>query len=155
MVYHRSWKLPTISRRHSEALFTTLGSPVGGGGLAHAFRRALQCWAQGAYGVGGNIASKLLQNSSKMEPTWLPNEPWRPLRGLLEVSWSSEKGLVGQGWLLDRLSGPKKSAGDRLLGAPWLAPRQVSAISGAQRLPKWIPREIPNRAQNVTPLQNS
>ena len=37
---------------------------------------------------GGNIASKLLQNSSQMEQIWLPNGPWRSLGGLLEVSWS-------------------------------------------------------------------
>ena len=34
MVYHSSWRLPTISSwKHSEALFNTLGSPVGGGGF--------------------------------------------------------------------------------------------------------------------------
>ena len=33
MVYHRSWRLPTISSwKHSEALSNKLGSPVGGGG---------------------------------------------------------------------------------------------------------------------------
>ena len=35
---------------------------------------------------GGNIASKWLQNSSKKEPTWLPNGPCRVF---LEVSCSS------------------------------------------------------------------
>ena len=34
MVYHRSWRLPTISSwKHSKALSNTLGSPVGGGGF--------------------------------------------------------------------------------------------------------------------------
>ena len=41
----------------------------------------------------GNIASKLLQNGSKMVPTWLPNGPLRPLGGLLGASWGPLKAL--------------------------------------------------------------
>ena len=97
------------------------------------------------------IAPKWSQHGCQMSPGGLLEASWRSL-GALKKAWSAKDGS----WIaLARLSGPKKSTGDRLLGAPWPAPRQVSAILGAQRLPKWAPRGVPNRAQNVTPLQNS
>ena len=69
----------------------------------------------------------------------------------LKKAWSAKDGS----WIaLARLSGPSKSTGDRLLGAPWPIPRQVSAILGAQRLPKLTPRGVPKRAPNVSRLQN-
>ena len=57
MVYHRSWRLLTISSwKHSEALSNTLGSPVGGGGFnrSRAFCRAWdvgsRALSEGAFG---------------------------------------------------------------------------------------------------------
>ena len=105
----------------------------------------------------GNIASKWLQNSCQMEPTWLPNGPWRPLGGLLEVSWSLRKawsakwGLpVDYGRLLDASwsdLGAEKNSLERLLAAPRGIPRQVSAILGAKRLPKGFPKRGQNEVQ--------
>ena len=64
---------------------------------------------------GGNIASKWLQNSSKMEPTWLPNGPWRPCGGLLKLlkglgrPSGGFQGRMGRSWTpLGALLGPKK-----------------------------------------------
>ena len=98
---------------------------------------------------GGNIASKLLHNGSKIIPTWLPNGPWRPLGaswrslGSLKKAWSAKGGLPGAyGALLDAswvALGAEKRSLERLLAAPRGIPRQVSAISGAKRLPKGRP----------------
>ena len=99
---------------------------------------------------GGNIASRWLQNGSEMEPTWLPNGPWRPLGGpwrspgALKKAWSAKGGLpVAYGTLLDASWGalaPEISSLERLLAAPRGIPREVSAILGAKRLPKGRPR---------------
>ena len=43
---------------------------------------------------------------------------------------------------------PKTSALDSLLGAPSTIPRQLSAIIGAKRLPKWAPGGAPKEVQN-------
>ena len=99
---------------------------------------------------GGNIAPKWLQNCSKMAPTWLPNGLWKPLGGLLEVSWSLKKAWSAKGGLpgaygarLDAswdALGAEKSSLERLLAAPRGIPREVSAILGPKRVPKGRPR---------------
>ena len=69
----RSWAAHySIAHAHSAGL-----GVLGGGPLAN------EASARKRDQHGGNIASKWLQNGSQMEsqmePTWLPNGPWRPL----------------------------------------------------------------------------
>ena len=76
--------------------------------------------------------------------------PPRPLGGVLEplevweASWSALGcPLESLGYLLGRSwsrSGPKKTNLERLLAAPRGIPREVSAILGANKLPKGRPR---------------
>ena len=141
--HHRRWAADLIARAHSAGPGTLDRGPL-----------AKEPSARKRDQHGGNIASKLPLNDSKIVPTWLPNGAWRPLGGLLEVSWRSlgalKKAWLAKGGLPDAYEklleaswgalGAKKSSLERLLAAPREIPRQVSAILGAKRLPKGSPR---------------
>ena len=99
---------------------------------------------------GCNIAPNLLQNCTKLHQHGchmvlgsLLEASWRSL-GAIKKAWSAKGGLPGAyGTLLDAswgALGAEKSSLERLLAVPREIPRQVSAILGAQRLPKGRPR---------------
>ena len=67
--------------------------------------------------------------------------PQRPLGvfleriGLMDASWSGLGDILERSWTALR---PKKTNLERLLAAPRGIPREVSAILGAERLPKEV-----------------
>ena len=96
MVYHCSWRLPTISTwKHFEALFNTLGSPVGGGGFnryAHSagplfLRSYVPMFLETPRRCPRELSKHLweivicIHMGSEMEAKWFPN-------GSPEASWS-------------------------------------------------------------------
>ena len=129
MVYHRSWRLPTICRwKHSEARFNTLGSPVGGGGFnrSRAFRRAWECWAKGSWGCGTKGSWEASGRSLGMSwgcfltswgslgegpggPDEVPGRPRRALGGLLELLRPAGRLRGGFQRRMRRSWGPKRS----------------------------------------------
>ena len=131
-----------------------------GGGPLTRIPPGLGCWTEGPWRRSlqrGNVANMVAtshRNCCKIVPKWskygcqmgpggLLEVSWRSL-GALRKAWSAKGGLpVAYGTLLDASwsdLGADKSCLEQLLAAPRGIPRQVSAILGATRLPKWGPR---------------
>ena len=162
MVYHRSWRLPTIADGSLQHPVQHARLPCRGRRIQSLTRipPGLGCWVEGPWRRClqrenvTNIVATSLRNGSKIIPKWsqhgcqmgpggLLEASWRSL-GALRKAWSAKGGLpVDYGRLLDASwsdRGAEKSYLERLLAAPRGIPRQVSAILGAKRLPKGRPR---------------
>ena len=87
---------------------------------------------------------KRVPNGHQIGPKWLPGGLLE-LLGRLKASWSAPARALGASTLA---FGAPKSTLERLLAAPRRIPRELSAIIGAKRVPKWTPGGCQNGVQN-------